>query len=200
MLTTLATLKTRLEIDQFDLSHDAILTSALTAISSRFDKETNRTLARTVNFTQEFDAADTQICLQCYPFESLTRFELKTTEAEGWIEQPNTDFLIRRACILSLPLPFSYQPSTLNYQLPQCRATYTGGYVLPGATVGPGQTPLPSDLEQAAVEQVACWFQHRDKLGIDTTWPHAGTYEKLAQLDLLLNVQTVLRRYQRFTI
>ena len=59
---------------------------------------------------------------------------------------------------------------------------------------------MPSDLESAAVEQVAAWFQHRDKLGIDTNWPHAGTYEKFFQLDLLLNVQTVLKRYQRFTI
>jgi hypothetical protein len=55
-------------------------------------------------------------------------------------------------------------------------------------------------LEQAAVEQVAFWFQSRDKLGIDTTWPHAGTYEKFVQLPLLLSVQTTLRQNQRFTI
>ena len=87
MLTQLSTIKARLNIDEFDLSSDSILTNAINAISVRFDKETNRTLARTVNITQEFDAADTEICLACYPFESLTRFELKTTEAEGWIEQ-----------------------------------------------------------------------------------------------------------------
>ena len=87
MLTTLATVKVRLAIDEFDLTYDTILTNAINAISFRFDKETNRTLARTVNITQEFDATDTEICLACYPFESLTRFELKTTEAEGWIEQ-----------------------------------------------------------------------------------------------------------------
>ncbi|HTD88982.1 MAG TPA: hypothetical protein VK850_20615, partial [Candidatus Binatia bacterium] len=62
------------------------------------------------------------------------------------------------------------------------------------------QRPLPADLEQAAVEQVAAWFQSRDKLGLDTVWPHAGTYQKFAQLDLLLNVEAVLKRYQRFNI
>src|SRR2546429_4760478 len=129
MLTLLSTVKNRLNIDEFDLSSDAILTNAINALSFRFDKETNRTLARTVNITQEFSADDTEICLTCYPFESLTRFELKTTEAEGWIEQTGIDFLIRNRCILSLPLPLSYQPSTLNYQLPQARITYTGGYV-----------------------------------------------------------------------
>jgi hypothetical protein len=56
MLTTLATVKARLAIDEFDLTYDTILTNAINAISFRFDKETNRTLARTVNITQEFAA------------------------------------------------------------------------------------------------------------------------------------------------
>src|SRR5580765_1390464 len=101
MLTQLTTVKNRLAIDEFDLTYDTILTNTINAISFRFEKETNRTLARTVNLTQEFDASDTEIFLACYPFESLTRFELKTTEAEGWIEQTGIDFLIRNGCILS---------------------------------------------------------------------------------------------------
>jgi hypothetical protein len=52
MLTTLSTIKSRLAIDPFDLQYDSLLTNAITAISFRFDKETNRTLARTVNLTQ----------------------------------------------------------------------------------------------------------------------------------------------------
>src|SRR3954469_1410093 len=196
MLAQLSTVKTRLAIDEFDLTYDTILTDAINAISFRFDKETNRTLARTVNITQEFDSSDTEICLACYPFESLTRFELKTTEAEGWVEQTGTDFLIRRSCVISLNSAFCTPHSALG----QARITYTAGYVLPGTTVGAGQTALPSDLEQAAVEQVAAWFQNRDKLGIDTIWPHQGTYQKFAQLDLLLNVEAVLKRYQRWTL
>jgi hypothetical protein len=125
MLTQLSTVKARLAIDPFDLQYDAILTNAINAISFRFDKETNRTLARTVNTTQEFDATDTEICLACYPFESLTRFELKTTEAEGWIEQTGMDFLIRRACILSLTSPLATCHSSLVTQV--ARVTYTGG-------------------------------------------------------------------------
>src|SRR6266699_3244594 len=87
MLITLPTLKTRLGIDEFDLSSDAILTNAINAISVRFDKETNRTLARTVNITQGFSADDTEICLESYPVESVTKFELKQNETEGWVEQ-----------------------------------------------------------------------------------------------------------------
>ena len=106
MFATLATVKTRLGIDAFDLQYDSLLT---TAISCHFDKETNRTLARTVNFTQEFDAADTEICLACYLVESVTKFELEQTETEGWIEQTGIEYLLRRACILSLQTPFSLQ-------------------------------------------------------------------------------------------
>ncbi len=198
MLTQLSTVKARLGIDEFDLSSDAILTNAINAISVRFDKETNRTLARTVATTQEFSADDTEICLESYPVESVTKFELKQNETEGWIEQTDVEHLIRRACVLSLALPLDTRRSTLVTS--QARVTYTGGYVLPGTTVSAGQTPLPSDLEQAAVEQVAAWYQSRDKLGLDTIWPHAGTYEKFQQLSLLLPVQSVLSRYQRFTI
>src|SRR4051812_31113608 len=144
MLTLLSTVKTRLAIDEFDLTYDTILTNAINAISFRFDKETNRTLARTVNITQEFDAADTEICLDCYPFESLTRFELKSTEAEGWIEQTGIDFLIRNGCVLTLHSAFRTPQSALG----QARITYTGGYVLPGTTPGAGQTALPANLEQ----------------------------------------------------
>src|SRR6266550_7340701 len=162
MLTLLSTVKTRLGIDEFDLSSDAILTSAINAISFRFDKETNRTLARTTTATQEFSADDTEICLESYPVESVTKFELKPNETEGWIEQIGVEYLVRRACVLSLASALDSRPSTLGPA--QARVTYTGGYVLPGTTVGAGQTALPSDLEQAALEPVAAWYQSRDKL------------------------------------
>ena len=193
MLTLLSTIKARLGLTDLDVQFDALLTNAIKAISTRFDQETNRTLARTADATYEFDADETEILVPCYP---VTKFELKTTEAEGWIEQTGIDFLIRRSCVLSLLSPLSLLPSSA----PLARATYTGGYVLPGTTPAAGQTALPSDLEQAAVEQVAAWFQNRDKLGLDTIWPHQGTYEKFAQLDLLLPVRAVVARYTRWTI
>ena len=200
MLTQLSTVKARLALDPFDLQFDALLTNAIKAVSVRFDKETNRTFARTVNATYEFGADETEIIVPCFPIEGVSKLETKSTEAEGWIEQTGIDFLIRRACVVSLPFSL-YQLSTPNnHQLPGARLTYTGGYVLPGTTPGAGQTPLPDDLEQAAVEQVAAWFQNRDKLGLVRIWPHQGTYAQFAQLDLLLEVSAVLKRYERWTI
>src|SRR5262249_10955527 len=152
-----------------DTSNDALLTSAITALSARFDKETNRTLAYTISATQEFPGNDTEILLVCYPIETVIKFETKSTESEGWQEKTTLDYLIRSSCVISFSSPLSSLPSSTFPAL--ARVTYTGGYVLPGTTPGPGQTPLPEDLEQACVEQVAYWFQNREHLGLKTYWP-----------------------------
>ena len=54
MLTQLATIKTRLAVVVTD--YDDILTNAIKAVSARFDKECNRTLARSTGTTEEFSA------------------------------------------------------------------------------------------------------------------------------------------------
>src|SRR5439155_14312403 len=154
MLTQLSTVKTRLALTVTD--YDGILTNAIQAISTRFDKETKRTLARTTTATHEFDPSDTEVSPPCYPIESVTKFEVKSYETDGWIEQTGVQYLIRRQCVISLSSPLR----TPNSALCTARLTYAAGYVLPGTTPGAGQTPLPDDLEQAAVEQVAYWLQN----------------------------------------
>src|SRR5437660_7342869 len=81
MLTQLSTVKARLALTVTD--YDGILTNAIKAVSDRFDKETNRMLARTTTGTHEFDASDTEILPPCYPIESVTKFETKPDEATG---------------------------------------------------------------------------------------------------------------------
>jgi hypothetical protein len=193
MLTTLSSIKSRLAIPDADITNDALLTSAIKALGARFDKETNRTLSRTVGATHEFDPADTEICPPLYPIEAVTKWEAKSSESEGWLEQSAPSFLIRSACVISLRFPFRTPHSAL-------RITYTGGYVLPGTTPGQGQKPLPDDIEQAAVEQVAFWFQKRDKLGVRKSWPSGGTYQQFATQDLLPSVQVVLGQYRRWSL
>jgi hypothetical protein len=184
--------KTRLGIDQFDVTNDVILTNAIKAVTARFDKICNRALARTVNATQEFDAADVEILPSCYPIEAVNKFEVKENETDGWIEQTAVKYLLREGCVISLETRLGF--------CGRARVTYTGGYVLPGATVGAGQTALPDDLEQAAVEQVASWFYHRDKLGLVRNWPKGGVYEEFLQAELLIGVREVLRGYERMRV
>lgn len=200
MLTQLATVKARLTILAGDTQFDDLLTRAIEAVSARFDRECNRTLARTVGATQEFGATETEIVACCYPIETVTKFELKTTEAEGWVEQAGAGYVLRGGCVISLrfPLSFVFQASWFGPQVG--RVTYTGGYVLPGTEAGSGQTALPGDLEFAAVEQVVVWFQQRDKLGLIRSWPKDGVYLAFSQLPLLPQVSAVLRLHQRWAI
>ncbi|HEV2208560.1 MAG TPA: hypothetical protein VG167_07275 [Verrucomicrobiae bacterium] len=195
MLTTLTTLHARLALT--DSTQDTLLTAALKSLSARFDKLTNRTLARTETATFEFPTGDLELSPPCYPVESVQKFEIKTSELTGWQEiTPGPDFLIRNTCIISLRLPsaLSLQPLALS------RVTYTGGYVLPGTDPAPGQTPLPDDIEQACVEQVAYWFQNRDRQGLKTYWPSGAAYYQFATLDLLDSVKSVLATHTRFTL
>ena len=66
MLTPLVTVKSRLGLALGEASYDEVLTRAIEAISARFDRECNRTLARTVDITQEFCADEIEIPAICY--------------------------------------------------------------------------------------------------------------------------------------
>src|SRR5580765_1837883 len=96
MLSTLSALKSRLNIADTDITHDDLLTAALEAVSTRFERECNRTFARTENATYEFDPSDVEIIPDLYPIESVSAFHLKQSETEGWLEQTDVNYLIRR--------------------------------------------------------------------------------------------------------
>jgi len=198
MLTTLDNLKSRLAIADTDVTSDDLLTAIIEAISARFDRECNRTFARAEDATFEFDADQREISPPCYPIESVSKFETKISEAQGWVEQTGIDYLIRQSCTISLSESINSQPSTINPAL--ARITYTGGYVLPGSDAAAGQTPLPADLEHACIEQCAAWFLTRDKVGLEINWPKGGIYQRFSQLPLLAPAQAVLLRYQRFPL
>lgn len=201
MLCSLATVKSRLALDALDSTYDQLLLNTIAAVSARFDQETHRTLARTFNAYFEFPAEDTEILVPCFPIESVTRFERKTAENEGWLEQTGVNYLLRKACIISLATAFSDSPAVnWSNQPAVVRVTYTGGYLLPGNEDVPGATPLPADLAQAAVEQVAFWFQTRNELGVLRQWPRTGDYRQLVDTDLLPSVRQTLGGYNRFAL
>lgn len=189
MLTQLSTVKARLEIDEFDVKYDALLTNAIKATGARFEMICRRKFARTTNIQQEYELREPHILLTLYPFESLTTWETRTDPNGSWNDVTGLAYDVTQKCVLT--------PVT---QLPcagRGRITYTAGYVMPGDTVEAGQTALPDDLEQAAVEQVAAWFTNRDKVGLIRNWPKAGVYQEFQQSELLPSVAEVLAAYTR---
>jgi len=190
MLSQLSTVKQRLGLAESDVIDDALLTSFLAAVSARFERECNRVFGLTET-DEEFAGDETQLVLKVYPIISITKFDLKQNETDGWVLQANVDYIIRRGCVISLRSP-------LGSSGDQGRVTWIGGYVLPGDLPQPGQTVLPADVESAAVEQVAYWYQNRNRLGLVSISAEGGAIQQFAQLDLLPNVKPTLRKYERW--
>jgi len=189
MLTQLSTLKTRLGIA--DTADDTLLTNLIQFAGGRFERESNRSLERVSGATEEFSGEAEEICVPRFPIEAVTQFAVKTRESDGWEVISGVDYLVRRACVISLVAP-------LGTASQQARVTYTGGYVLPGGTPGAGQTALPAELEQACVEQCAYWYQNRHRLGLRSVPAEGRTFYQLSEIDLLPQVQSVLRTYERW--
>ncbi len=196
MLTQLTTVKARLGLLEGDTQYDELLTRGIEAFSARFDLECNRGFGRTVDGTQEFPGGELEVPVCCYPVEAVTKFELKSSESGGWVEQSGVEYVVRGGCVVSMAVPLW----PLRNASAVARVTYTGGYVLPGAVPGAGQTVLPAEVEHAAVEQVAFWFAHRDLAGVIRIWPTGGNYMQLVDTDLMPSVRAVLRRYTRFSL
>lgn len=163
MLAQLATVKTRLGISAS--TEDTLLTNFIELASGLFDKHCNRKFSRSASATDEFDADICELNLSRPPLESVTSFELKSNETDGWEAQADVDYIARKTlggCILSLSAPLgSYRQ--------RVRVTYAGGYVLPGTSPSGSQTALPDEIEHACVEQVVFWYQNRTRLGLSST-------------------------------
>src|SRR5882672_9875083 len=104
MLTQLATIKSRLGLDPFDTAGEPLLTSLLKHVSARFAAECNRVFDYGAALTYEFRADQMNIVVDHPPIQSVTPFDLKTTESEGWILQSSIDyFLSPKKSVIELP-------------------------------------------------------------------------------------------------
>jgi len=194
MLTQLETVKARLGLTDTDAATEARITYAIAAISAQFERRCDRVFGRTEDAWEEFNADETEIRPTCYPIESVSAFEVKFNEADGWQAiTPTPAFVIRRGTVISLTWPLS------RCGQGQARVRYTGGYVLPGDSVADGQTALPADLEQACVEQVSFWYTNEGRSPAVTVAQVSAGGNSITQvmLDLLPQVQTVLGLYAR---
>ncbi len=195
MLTQLSTVKARCKLDEFDVADDVLLTNFIKHATDRFNRECNRLFARAVDATYEFDADRLYITPPRFPIESITAFHLKTDETEGWVAQADVSYTLRKGGEVPLMICFGW---ALGLSDQVARITYTGGYVLPGGTVGVGQTALPDAIEQACIEQVTYWYQRKDTLGLTSVQGEGGTIQQFAGLDLLPHVRVALKSYERW--
>jgi len=192
MLTQLATLKVRLGLELFDTTEDVGLMNLLRHVSARFAAECNRIFDYAAGLTCEFRADQINIIVDHPPVELVSQFELKSSESVGWVLQSGVEYLLSpEKCVVEL-----WEPLGSVRQLG--RLTYTGGYVLPGATPTGNQIALPDDIEQACIEQVAYWYSRRTQLGLLSVSSEAGIVQQFQSTDLLPQVRATLKRCERW--
>lgn len=200
MITTLASLKTRIKLDQFDTDEDTLLTNLIKHCGDRFDADCNRTFARGAGVFYEFEADRRSITPPRFPIETISAWHLKTDETEGWVAQTGVSYIIRQAGETPTMIALN---AVLGTGEQVARITYTGGYVMPGATAGGAQTALPDGIEQAALEQIAAWYREKDRTGLAGVSGQggsvtAGQVSVVTPLDLLPQVSNLLRGYERW--
>ncbi len=191
MLTTLQTVKDRLRVP--DNADDDRLTNFIKLASAQIERWCNRTFGRTEDAVQEFQADFVDVPVAIYPIEVVSGVDVFYGQREGWQPQQNYDFEIRDGCVVHFY-------GRLATQRHQARLTYTGGYVLPGATPGDGQVALPDEIEQACVEQVAWLYQAKDRLGVTGVSGDGGSISQFAAADLLPIVKNLLLKHRRFVL
>lgn len=197
MLCLLADLKVRLKIAEADVVDDAVLEGFISGVSGRFAKECNRTFDYAAAATFEFRADEMNLVVDRYPIITVDSFELKTREVDGFVGQSGIEYVVnptRSIVELAAPLGTSREIGSV---------TYEGGYILPGTTPTTGQTALPAEIEQAAIEQCAYFYQNKDRLGISSLSNSGGSLAKdpvsvVSPLSLLPQVMAVLKKYERW--
>lgn len=212
MLTQLTSVKARLGLPAFETGDDALLANLIKLVSARFELECHRRFARVEDAAFEFRGDALDLRVERYPVEAVTAFFLRDDATGEWIEQTGVaPHLAASRAVIELAVPLGPARSL-------GRVVYAGGYVLPGNTPGAGQTALPDELEQLAVEQTAYLYENRNRLGLLSVGGGSGAIEilrdlhllpdseaattgtvwfKYAQADLLPAVRTVLRYYAR---
>jgi hypothetical protein len=171
MLATLTTLKTRLGIALSETGADPLLTGFLEQVSARMELYCNRRFARVEHGWEEFPGEQSELRLERYPLETIHSLELKLSEATGWQAVPLPDCIVRGGCLISLGVAAGPRGSVV-------RLEHTGGHVLPGQLVEPGQVALPVELELACVEQAAYLHQNRERVGLTSFAGLRSDYER----------------------
>lgn len=73
---------------------------------------------------------------------------------------------------------------------------YRGGYCAVSESPGDGETALPDDIREAAIEQAGFLFKRRDDLGLSAISFEGGSISKFSAIDLLPMVKKTLDRYR----
>jgi hypothetical protein len=198
MLCLIADIKTRLGLTGTE--HDTLLAALVAAFSRRADVFTARVLQDTgANVTEYHQGGCQYLQLERYPVVSITTikesWDFDWTAATALVA--DTDYRLlaggRTGLLLRLYADWIDQPDGIQ-------VVYRGGFAEPDAVLTAGQTALPPDLREAAIEQCSLIFKRRDDIGLSGITFEGGGFQKFSAIDLLPNVEKTLLSYRRLSV
>lgn len=211
--SNLATLKAQLLAPTLlaDTTFDAVVTRLGLGVAAAIENFCNRKFARVAGATDIFPADRIHFQLNRYPIESISKIELKLTEAGGFVSQTVNSFVQTIDLANGMVyLPDGPDPGPYHAQL---RFTYTGGYWWDTADTGDTEPPvdpetipsgaaaLPADLLHAWLLQCELVWKVRDNLGTNLIDDAAKAVTSgLSELKFAPEVLRSISDYQRMCL
>lgn len=193
-ICTLADVKDRLGIT--DTENDQLINRIIVNIESIFNSFTNRKLL--LNSTDEtyyFTGDDRQkVILPRYPVVSVA--SVKESYDYDFDNETaltaNTDYRVMTATGSIYRIATEW----CNYE-DGVQVIYKGGFTAAGQTPGEGETSMPADLREMAIEQVSFIYKRKHDIGLSAQSFDGGSINKFAPMDLLPLVKSILDKYRR---
>ena len=193
MLTSLATVKSFLDIDTDKTTYDSIIVTIIKHVSDRIQTFLNRKLLKEER-TQYFQAGRTNYFLDSYPIDSTASLTVVVDETTQTI---NDDYWVWYD---SGTLQFDYATSYIEPK--QISITYTGGYAATETSIGVGSTEtvlltVPDSLSYACIMQSAFTFRRRKDVGVSSLSMPDGSVNTMFAADLLPEVRHTLMQHRK---
>jgi len=195
-ICTLADVKERLGITNTD--NDQAISRIVRGLEAVFNNFTHRKLilnsaAETVYLT----GGDKRIIIPRYPIVSITSIKESATYDFANADALTADSAYR--AVNERGVLYRIGTTWLNVE-DGVQVIYKGGYVAAGQTPGSGETAMPDDLREAAIEQASFVFKRRDDIGLAGVGFEGGSMSKFSAIKLLPMVEAILKYYRRLSL
>lgn len=192
-ICTLADVKDRLGISSTE--DDILINRIITGLEAVFDNHTLRKLIlNSADETIYWTGSCSRIILPRYPIVSIT-----SIKEASYYDFDNATALIANSDYRLL------SGNEMLYKIgsPWCRyedsiqIIYKGGYVAANQIPAAGQTAMPADLREAAIEQTSFIYKRRMDIGLSAVSGEGGSINKFSDMELLPLVRDILDSYKK---
>jgi len=191
---TLEDVKSRLGISSTD--HDTVIARIIAGTGKIFDSYCQRTLLLTAaDVTEFYTGAGLYLHLRRSPIISITSIkeaiDYDFDSADELVE--NDDYRIMNGGVNGILCRiYACWPSTPD----ATQVIYRGGFAAADAVLGEGETALPDDIREAAIEQACLFFKRKDDLGLSSVSFEGGSIQKFNNMELFPFVRDTLDLYK----